>query len=182
MRHPGGNAWLPVMTIPPRYSVLMVCTGNICRSPTADGLLRHALAKAGLAGEVRVDSAGTHDYHVGDPPDPRSCATAKAYGVDLTGLRARQVAKGDFAGFDLILAMDEGHLALLQRACPPQHRHKIKLYLDYAPQFGRIVPDPYYGGGEGFEAVYRMCVAASRALVEEIRSRLHQPATGISGN
>lgn len=170
------------MTSPPRFSVLMVCTGNICRSPTADGLLRHALAVAGLAGQVRVDSAGTHDYHIGDPPDARSCATAKAYGVDLTGLRARQVAKDDFAIFDLILAMDEGHLTLLQRACPPQHRQKVKLYLDYAPQFGRVVPDPYYGGKDGFETVWRMCEAASRALVDEIRAQLRQPADRISGN
>ena len=170
------------MTTPPLFSVLMVCTGNICRSPTADGLLRHALVKAGLSERVQVDSAGTHDYHIGDPPDPRSCATAKAYGVDLSSLRARQVTKRDFAAFDLILAMDEGHLALLQRACPPQHRHKVKLYLDYAPQFGRIVPDPYYGGQDGFEAVWRMCEAASRVLVDEIRSRLRQPARSISGN
>ena len=170
------------MTTPPLFSVLMVCTGNICRSPTADGLLRHALVEAGLSERVRVDSAGTHDYHIGDPPDPRSCATAKAYGVDLGSLRARQVTKRDFAAFDLILAMDEGHLALLQRACPQQHRHKVKLYLDYAPQFGRIVPDPYYGGQDGFEAVWRMCEAASRALVEEIRCRLRAPADGISGN
>lgn len=170
------------MTIPPLFSVLMVCTGNICRSPTADGLLRHALVEAGLGERVRVDSAGTHDYHIGDPPDPRSCATAKAYGVDLTSLRARQVTKADFVDFDLILAMDDGHLALLQRACPVPYRHKVKLYLDYAPQFGRIVPDPYYGGQDGFEAVWRMCEAASRALIDEIGSRLRQPSTGISGN
>ncbi len=170
------------MTAIPLFSVLMVCTGNICRSPTADGLLRHELARAGLGDRVRVDSAGTHDYHVGDPPDPRSCATARAYGVDLGSLRARQVAKHDFADFDLILAMDDGHLALLQQACPPQYRHKVNLYLDYAPQFGRVVPDPYYGGQDGFEAVYRMCAAASRALVEDIRSRLRMPAGGISGN
>lgn len=158
---------------PPRlYSVLMVCTGNICRSPTADGLLRHELAKAGLDDRVFVDSAGTHDYHIGDPPDPRSCATAKTYGVDLSVLRARQVTKEDFETFDLILAMDDGHLALLRRLCPPCHRDKVKLYLEYAPSFGRIVPDPYYGGQDGFEAVYRMCEAVTAVLVRDIRRRL----------
>lgn len=160
----------------------MVCTGNICRSPTADGLLRHELVKAGLADKVLVDSAGTHDYHLGDPPDPRSCATAKAYGVDLSSLRARQVVRDDFERFDLILAMDDGHLALLRRLCPPRHRDKVKLYLDYAPGFGRIVPDPYYGGPEGFETVYRMCAAVTAALITDIRRRLSVPAAGMSGN
>lgn len=164
------------------YSVLMVCTGNICRSPTADGLLRHELAKAGLADRVLVDSAGTHDYHIGDPPDPRSCATAKAYGVDLTHLRARQIVREDFERFDLILAMDVGHLALLRRRSPPHHRDKVKLYLDYAPHFGRIVPDPYYGGPDGFETVYRMCEAVTAALVADIRRRLALPVAGMSGN
>jgi protein-tyrosine phosphatase len=156
----------------PDYAVLMVCTGNICRSPTADGLLRHALQAAGLSGRVLVDSAGTHDYHIGDPPDRRSVATAQRYGVDLAELRARQVTKADFAAFDLILAMDDGHYRQLLRLCPPQYRDRVKLYLSYAPQFGRDVPDPYYGKGDGFEKVWQMCQAVTDALVADIRSRL----------
>ena len=150
----------------------MVCTGNICRSPTADGVLRHMLREAGLDTTVVVDSAGTHDYHIGDPPDPRSVATARSYGVDLSSLRARQVAPDDFASFDLILAMDEGHYDHLVRLCPPAYRERVKLYLDYAPEFGRIVPDPYYGGADGFELVWRMCQAVSAALLADIRTRL----------
>lgn len=156
----------------PDYAVLMVCTGNICRSPTADGLLRHALQAAGLSGRVLVDSAGTHDYHIGDPPDRRSTATAQRYGVDLAELRARQVTKADFESFDLVLAMDDGHYRQLLRLCPPQYRDRVKLYLSYAPQFGRDVPDPYYGKGDGFEKVWQMCQAVTDALVTEIRSRL----------
>lgn len=150
----------------------MVCTGNICRSPTADGLLRHALLRAGLADRVLVDSAGTHDYHIGDPPDRRSIATARRYGVDLANLRARQVTAMDFARFDLVLAMDDGHYRQLQALCPPDHRDRLKFYLSYAPQFGRDVPDPYYGDGDGFEAVWRMCEAVTEALVADIRSSL----------
>ncbi|QDO95838.1 low molecular weight phosphotyrosine protein phosphatase [Ferrovibrio terrae] len=156
----------------PDYAVLMVCTGNICRSPTADGLLRHALQAAGLSDRVLVDSAGTHDYHIGDPPDRRSVATAQRYGVDLAELRARQVTEADFASFDLVLAMDDGHYRQLLRLCPPQYRDRVKLYLSYAPQFGRDVPDPYYGKGDGFEKVWQMCQAVTDALVTDIRSRL----------
>jgi protein-tyrosine phosphatase len=156
----------------PDYAVLMVCTGNICRSPTADGLLRHALQGAGLADRVLVDSAGTHDYHIGDPPDRRSIVTARRYGVDLSGLRARQVAARDFTRFNLVLAMDDGHYRQLQGLCPPEHRNRLKLYLSYAPQFGRDVPDPYYGGADGFEDVWRMCEAVTEALLTEIRSHL----------
>ncbi len=154
------------------YAVLMVCTGNICRSPTADGLLRHALQAAGLGDRVLVDSAGTHDYHIGAPPDRRSTATAKSYGVDLTDLRARQVTPEDFASFDLILAMDDGHYRQLLRLCPPPYRERVKLYLSYAPEFGRDVPDPYYGKTDGFEKVWQMCQAVTDALVAEIKSRL----------
>jgi len=164
----------PAMSHPaaPAFSILMVCTGNICRSPTADGVLRHMLRAAGLETMVLVDSAGTHDYHIGDPPDSRSVATAKGYGVDLSTLRARQVVLEDFTRFDLILAMDEGHYAQLLRLCPPAYRDRVKLYLAYAPELGRIVPDPYYGGADGFETVWRMCQAVSAALVAEIRTRL----------
>jgi len=160
----------------PAWSVLMVCTGNICRSPTADGLLRHALREAGLHEQVLVDSAGTHGYHIGEPPDPRSVDTARRYGVDIAMLRARQLAAEDFQRFDLILAMDQGHLQILQRLCPAAERHRLKLYLDYAPRFGREVPDPYYGGPDGFETVWRMCTTVTAALVEDIGSRITGPA------
>lgn len=163
---------VPANTPKPDYAVLMVCTGNICRSPTADGLLRHALQRAGLASRVLVDSAGTHDYHVGDPPDRRSTAHAKRFGVDLAALRARQVTVEDFASFDLILAMDEGHYRQLLRLCPPQYRDRVKLYLSYAPRFGRDVPDPYYGNDDGFDIVWRMCEAVTEALLVEINERL----------
>lgn len=156
----------------PAFSVLMVCTGNICRSPTADGLLRHRLREAGLHERVLVDSAGTHGYHIGHPPDRRSTAKARAYGVDLSMLRARQVEAADFQRFHLILAMDAGHHEILLELCPPRHRGKVRLYLDYAPAFGREVPDPYYGGEDGFETVWRMCDAVSTALLDEIRTRL----------
>jgi Protein-tyrosine-phosphatase len=181
LRPAAPHASLRAMTLPP-FAVLMVCTGNICRSPTADGLLRHALRQHGLEGRVLVDSAGTHGYHVGEPPDPRSIATARRYGVDLSPLRARRIDKSDFQRFDLILAMDDGHLDILLRACPQQYQSKVKLYLEYAPQFGREVPDPYYGGPEGFEAVYRMCEAATAALIDEIRARLGLTALPVSGN
>lgn len=163
------------MTAPatkPDFAILMVCTGNICRSPTADGLLRHALQRAGMAGRVEVDSAGTHDYHIGAPPDRRSCATALRYGVDLSSLRARQVTAGDFARFDLVLAMDDGHYRQLLRLCPAQYRDRVKLYLSYAPHFGRDVPDPYYGAADGFDDVWRMCEAVTEALLAEIRAHL----------
>lgn len=162
----------PAPTAAPAFSVLMVCTGNICRSPTADGLLRHRLREAGLHDRVVVDSAGTHGYHIGHPPDRRSAAKARSYGVDICMLRARQVEAADFQRFDLILAMDQGHYDILLQLCPPQHRDKLRLYLEYAPDFGRDVPDPYYSGEDGFETVWRMCDAVSAALLAEIRDRL----------
>lgn len=155
-----------------KLSVLMVCTGNICRSPTAEGVLRHAVEQAGLQSRIHVESAGTHDYHVGDPPDPRSCRHAAIRGYDLTALRARQVAPGDFERFDLVLAMDSGHLGLLQAQCPPEHRHKLRMLMAYAPHLGDEVADPYYGGQDGFETVLDQVEAACEALVAELRQRL----------
>ena len=150
----------------------MVCTGNICRSPTAHGLLQHALREAGLHDRVHVDSAGTHGYHVGEAPDPRSVATARSHGVDIATQRARKVAPADFERFDQILAMDQGHLTILQRLCPPGQRQRLELYLDYMPRFGRDVPDPYYGGPAGFETVWRICSAVTAELVQEISERI----------
>ncbi len=154
-------------------NILMVCTGNICRSPTAEGMLRHYLTEAGLADHVRVDSAGTHDYHIGDAPDPRSIRHAHAAGIDISGLRARQVSRTDFQNFDLLLAMDGGHLHALQHMAPPALRARAKLYLDFAPaQPLRDMPDPYYGNADGFDLVLRLCHAGSGGLLTHIRQTL----------
>ncbi|QLG89829.1 low molecular weight phosphotyrosine protein phosphatase [Chitinibacter bivalviorum] len=132
----------------------MVCTGNICRSPTADGVMRKIVGQAGLAHRVRIDSAGTTDYHVGEAPDRRAQLHAKKRGYDLGFLRAREVKISDFSQFDLILAMDKSHLRSLQHQCPPGMQHKIQLFLDFANKHPEDeVPDPYYGGADGFEHV-----------------------------
>jgi len=158
-------------------SVLFVCTGNICRSPTADGVFRYLVREAGLEARVRVDSAGTHDYHVGEPPDERTQAHALRRGYDLSALRARQVVGEDFERFDLLLAMDRGHLRILQRLAPPAHRHKLRLFMDFATTRRRDeVPDPYYGGARGFDEVLDMVEDAARGLLEELRTRIQRPA------
>ena len=150
--------------------VLFVCTGNICRSPTAEGVFRTLVARHGLECEIGTDSAGTHDYHVGEAPDSRSCAAARARGVVLDDLRARQVTRADFAAFDLVLAMDRGHYAQLARLCPPGSEGRLHLFLDFAPQLGvRDVPDPYYGGGDGFERVLDLIEAGCEGLLQHIR-------------
>ncbi|NCF10497.1 MAG: low molecular weight phosphotyrosine protein phosphatase [Gammaproteobacteria bacterium] len=153
--------------------VLFVCMGNICRSPTAEGVFRRQLETRGLTGQVVVDSAGTHAYHVDEPPDPRSQAAARSRGIELGGQRARQVVVEDFASFDHILAMDADNLALLQARCPEGHRHKLGLYLAYAPGAGRTdVPDPYYGGGRGFEEVLDLVTAAGEGLLDHLAVKL----------
>jgi protein-tyrosine phosphatase len=150
--------------------VLFVCTGNICRSPTADGVFRHIVAAEGLAAEMECDSAGTHGYHIGEAPDPRTVKAAKARGFDLSALRARRVTREDFQKFDLILAMDQGHHAHLEAMRPEGARAEVKLFLAYHPA-GKTkdVPDPYYGGPEGFEEVLDMVEAASRGLIAHLR-------------
>src|SRR5262245_40022021 len=129
------------------YRILFVCTGNICRSPTAEGVLRHRLEKHGLHNEVEVDSAGTHAYHVGEAPDSRSVAAANRRGIDIGSLRARKVSREDFSRFDLILGLDRGHVELLNRFSPAKSLASVALFID------QEVPDPYYGGPEGFEQV-----------------------------
>ena len=150
--------------------LLFVCMGNICRSPTAEGVVRNHIENAGLAATVEIDSAGTHGYHIGKPPDRRAQAAAARRGYDLSGLRARRVSDDDFVRFDRLLAMDEDNLALLREACPPKHRHKLGLFLEYANEFSeREVPDPYYGGDAGFEHVLDMVEDAARGLIESLR-------------
>ena len=150
--------------------ILFFCMGNICRSPTAEGVMRAKLAAAGL--DVEVDSAGTHGYHVGAPPDERSQEHAALRGYDLSTLRARKLVAEDFARFDLVLAMDDDNLAIAERLCPPNQRHRLMLLMDYAPDTGkRHVPDPYDGGAAGFEAVLDLVEAACDGLVATLRKR-----------
>jgi len=145
--------------------VLVVCMGNICRSPTAVAVLRAKAAARGRKALV-VEGAGTVSHHVGDPPDERSQRHAAKRGYDLSALRARRVAPGDFAAFDVILAADAHNLDILRRECPAEHTHKLGLFLDALGEAGREVPDPYYGGPAGFEAVLDLCEAASTAWLD----------------
>ncbi|MDA8093932.1 MAG: low molecular weight phosphotyrosine protein phosphatase [Betaproteobacteria bacterium] len=156
-----------------RIGVLFVCMGNICRSPTAEGVFRRMVAQAGLEAHVRIDSAGTHAYHVGAPPDRRAQAAAHQRGYDLSALRGRQVEARDFADFDYILAMDDDNLSLLSQRCPADHAHKLALFLSFSARFPHeVVPDPYYGGPQGFESVLDRVEDAGRGLLEEVRARL----------
>jgi protein-tyrosine phosphatase len=149
--------------------VLFVCMGNICRSPTAEGVFRHLVEQQGLAAKIIIDSAGTHDYHIGNPPDARSQAAAARRGYDLSGLRARQVVPDDFAAFDYVLAMDKGNLDLLRQQCPEASRGKLKLFLAFAEHIEmREVPDPYYGGAQGFEQVLDLVEHAAQGLLRDI--------------
>ncbi|QGZ38364.1 protein-tyrosine phosphatase [Pseudoduganella flava] len=150
-----------------KTAILFVCMGNICRSPTAEGVFRTRAARAGLA--VDIDSAGTHAYHIGDAPDARSQRHAALRGYDLSAQRARQVTGNDFARFDHVLAMDEDNLEALRRACPPAHRHKLGLFMQYATRSGSpIVPDPYYGGSDGFDRVLDYIEDASDGLIARL--------------
>jgi len=156
-----------------KLRVLMVCMGNICRSPTAEGVLRHKLQQAGLAGQVEVDSAGTHGYHVGDPPDRRSQRHALDRGYDLSALRARRVGDADFDRFDYVLVMDDENHAELDRVCPPGRRERLRLLMSFAPAAGEPhVPDPYYGDAAHFERVLDLVELACDGLVDHLRERL----------
>jgi len=153
--------------------VLFVCTGNICRSPTAEGVLRKLVADAGLADAIAVDSAGTHGYHVGEAPDARAQAHAKRRGYDLSRLRARRFRGEDFHAFDLILAMDREHHTLLARLAPPATGQKLRMVLEFARRpGGDEVPDPYYGGPDGFELVLDLIEDATAGLLDHLKAEL----------
>lgn len=155
--------------------VLFVCMGNICRSPLAEGVFRHLLQQADLTEKIQVDSAGTHSYHIGAPPDPRSQATALRRGVDLRYLRARRVTADDLRTFDYVLAMDQdNHQELLALCENPELQSRIQLFLEFAPELPeQEVADPYYGGASGFERTMDLIEVAARGLLQEIRQR-HQ--------
>lgn len=158
------------------FRVLLVCMGNICRSPTAEGVLRQYIKNNSLGDKVEVDSAGTHGYHVGEAPDSRTQRAAAARGYNLTQFRARKVARQDLDYFDLILAMDKSNLDNLQRMATPEQQARIKLFMEFARNFDDDeVPDPYYGLGHGFDLVLDMVEDGAQGLVDEIRERLGKP-------
>lgn len=160
------------MPAPIRIKVLFVCMGNICRSPTAEAVFRSQVAGCGLTPHFQIDSAGTHDYHVGDPPDQRTQHAARRRGYELSALRGRQVEVADFERFDYVLAMDQANLAILQSLCPVARQDRLGLFLEYAQRHAeREVPDPYYGGEAGFERVLDMVEDAASGLLEHIRKR-----------
>jgi protein-tyrosine phosphatase len=155
-----------------KTKVLFVCMGNICRSPTAEGVFRHKIEMAGMNDRVEIDSAGTHAYHVGEPPDQRAQAAALQRGFDLSSQRARRVRASDFTEFDYVLAMDRPNLDDLLAICPDDCQDRVQLFLNFAEQSPtREVPDPYYGGGNGFETVLDLVEAASEGLLVHIQQK-----------
>jgi protein-tyrosine phosphatase len=155
-----------------QVKVLFVCMGNICRSPTAEAVFRHYVEKAGLDDHIHIDSAGTHDYHVGDRPDTRAQHAAKRRGYNMSHLLGRQVDKDDFQRFDYVLAMDHANLDLLEQLRPHDTQSNLGLFLEYSRRHTeREVPDPYYGGVQGFERVLDMVEDASEGLLQHIKQR-----------
>lgn len=152
-----------------KIKVLFVCLGNICRSPTAEGVFRRLVTERGLADRFLIDSAGTGGWHAGEPPDNRAQAEAKRRGVDISKLAARQVRKNDFADFDYVLAMDRMNLRDLHALCRSGEKNCVQLFMDFAPQYPeREVPDPYYGGPAGFAHVFELLEAASQGFLEHV--------------
>lgn len=153
-------------------NVLFVCMGNICRSPTAHGVFRYLVEQQGLSNAIYIDSAGTHAYHVGEPPDPRAQSTALSRGIDMSDLRARRAIEDDFEYFEYILAMDHDNFSILQNISPVDRLDRLSLFMDFAPDVGeQEVPDPYYGGVKGFERVFDMIESASLGLLDDIKQR-----------
>ena len=152
--------------------ILFVCTGNICRSPTAEGMLRHRIKDAGLSSMISCDSAGTHNYHIGEPPDRRSISAARARHITIDDLRARQVCAEDFQKFNVILGLDASHVAFLERMAPKNTNSKIFLFLDYAGLGTRDVPDPYYGDYQGFEQVLDLIDEGVTQLIKKWKAAL----------
>jgi len=170
----GMNAPAAAASAAPRpYGVLFVCMGNICRSPTAHGVFQALVERAGLADRVEVDSAGTHSYHVGAPPDARSQAHALQRGYDLSGQRARQLQAADFERFDLVLVMDWDNLALAEQHCPPGQRRKLRRLAEFFRQHSSpVVPDPYQGAAQGFEEVLDLVEDGCNSLLQHVLREL----------
>ena len=161
------------MTHPPECCVLFVCLGNICRSPTVEAVFRATLEQQRLDDRIHVDSAGTGNWHVGSPPDSRAIQAARRRGYDLTALRARQVEPADFQRYGWIIAMDESNLRVLESMRPADYPGHLGLLLDFVPELGvREVPDPYYGGRDGFDRVLDLAESASEALIRHLHERL----------
>jgi low molecular weight protein-tyrosine phosphatase len=151
--------------------VLFVCLGNICRSPSAEGVFRDMVEQKGLSAQIMTDSAGTGDWHVGNPPDPRAQKAALDRGVDISDLRARKVRAKDFIEFDYVLAMDRSNYAKLQQICPPGYEDRLYMFLNFYPDSPEEeVPDPYFGGADGFDYVLDLIEKASEGLVEDIKT------------
>jgi protein-tyrosine phosphatase len=168
------------MTVDQTLGVLFVCMGNICRSPTAEAVFRHHVESAGLADVITIASAGTHDYHVGDPPDARAQRAGLRRRFDLSRLRARQVAAGDFERFDYLLAMDRANLAELRRIAPPALSMKARLFLEFGSSGIQEVPDPYYGAADGFEQVLDLIEDASRGLLSHLQRSIDSDRVRMS--
>jgi protein-tyrosine phosphatase len=158
----------------PPIKVLFVCLGNICRSPTAEGVFRHLVEKAGLSDRILIDSAGTGEWHIGSPPDARACRAAAGRGYDLTALRARQVSRTDFSEFDYVLAMDDENVRALKRISPHEHAHKIRLFTEFGSFGASAVPDPYAGGSKGFELVLDLVEDAAQGFLRHIHPQLNR--------
>ena len=156
-----------------RVNVLFVCMGNICRSPMAEGVFLRDINNAGLASDIGVDSAGTHAYHIGKPPDERGCLAATKRQVEIGSLQARRIEMADFSHFDYILAMDRQNLDMLRYLCPPRHRDSLHLFSEFSPQLkNREIPDPYLGKQKNFEEVLDLIEIASHGLVDTIEPQL----------
>jgi len=155
-----------------KIGVIFICMGNICRSPTAEAVFRHQVEQAGLTEQILIDSAGTHDYHIGEAPDARTQRAARKRGYDLSNLRGRQVVVADFYRFDYMLAMDEANLEILKRLRPRDAQSHLGLLLEFAERHTeREVPDPYFGGADGFERVLDMVEDAAAGLLKHLRTR-----------